>query len=155
MVDNANKKVHTSATVLMLLDGKAIGVGQNATGTENFNVIPVPQGFGSIMPLEHVITEWSATVTMDKFYLRNKSLTQAGVAATGSGILNMRPINISFLNADDQSKKLTNFLNCTLQSREFTISQNAIVGERATWLALNVEVGSDEVSEGPTRNYAI
>lgn len=139
MVQAVNQKTYTSATVLLQLDNKIIGVGQNATGTENFNVIPVPEGFGSIMPMEHAITEWSATVSMDKFYLRKNSLVEMGVAPSGSGILKMKPINISFIDSLDTSRTLTVFMDCTLQTREFTVTHNAVVGERATWLALNID----------------
>ena len=53
-------------------------------------------------------------------------------------ILNLPPINIAFLDSLNTAKTLTTFIDCTLQSRDFSVSQNSIVGERATWLALNV-----------------
>jgi hypothetical protein len=143
-IDGANRqKVHTSATVLLKIqnkDGqyKTIGVGQNATATENWNLIAVNTGFGSIMPLEHVVTEWNCTVTLEKFYLRSNSLAELGIASTGAGILTMPPIDIQFLDIESGKPGLTTFKSCTLQSREFTVTQNAVVGERATWLALDV-----------------
>ncbi len=147
MATRSEQKIHTSATVILTMTDNTgnshnIGVGQNAVGTENFNVVPVMEGFGSIMPMEHVITEWSATVSVDKFFLRKSSLVKMGIAASGEGILNMKPINISFLDVDgtaDGKGPLTVFTSCTLQTREFTVTQNAVVGERATWLALGVE----------------
>ena len=135
----SNQKVYSSATVLLQLHGKTIGVGQNAVGTENFNVIPVPMGFGSIMPLEHAITEWNASVSVEKFYLKNKSLVEMGIAPSGSGVMHMPPINIGFVDSLNTAKTLTVFSNCTIQTREFTVSQNAIVGERATWIALDIQ----------------
>ena len=142
------QKVHTSATVMLKANNKVIGVGQDATGTENYNVIPVAEGFGSIMPLEHVITEWSATVSMNKFYLRSNSLVEMGIAPSGEGILRLPPINIEFVDSLDNANSLTVFSDCTLQTREFTVTQNQIVGERATWVALNIQ-GVDPFSPKP------
>jgi hypothetical protein len=139
MASATNQKVHTSATVLLQVGGKNIGVGQSATATEQFNVQPVSRGFGSIMPLEHVATEWSANIEMDKFYLRNHSLAQMGLAASGSGILAMEPIDIAFIDSLLTSQELTTFLGCTLITRSFTVTHNNIVGERATWWAMDVK----------------
>ena len=152
MAKRADQKVHTSATVLLQITvpekgTMILGVGQNATGAENYNLLPVPEGFGSIMPLEIVPTEWSANISIDKFFLRKSSLVELDIAPTGEGILNMPPIDIAFLDTNDEAGNMTIFTGCTLQSREFTVAANAIVGERANWLALNVQTPNPELTD--------
>jgi hypothetical protein len=131
-----NQKSHSSGSVAIQLGGKTIGIGNSARSTETWEIQTVQKGIGSIEPLEHVPTNWSCTIEIDKFYMRKKSLVDLNIVPEFTDILKFPLIDIVFLDVGDSDTGFLTYSGCTLQTRSLNISHNAIMGESATWLCL-------------------
>jgi len=131
----AKQTVHSGVTIKIKLKGKEIGRIQSIDSRRSFGQEGVYE-IGSIMPQEHVANRYEGSVTVDKFFVKKKSLKDEGIAATGEDILKMDVIDI------EVTDKITGdvvrvYEGCSLQDYSERFSVGAIAGENATWLYLN------------------
>src|SRR5690606_10492888 len=137
-----NQTVHAGHTIRLKIDGQEIGRAQCIDGRRSFGQEAVHE-LGSIMPQEHVALRYEGSVTLDKFKIRKKSLSEIGLARLGVGILNMDIIDI------EVTDRFTNdiiivYRGCSLQDYSENFRANAISGENATWQYLSADQGRPE-----------
>lgn len=137
-----NQLVHTNASIQLIVNGVVIGYATNCTGAEEFGTQPVPKGIGSIMPAEHVYTQWAGNVTVSKFFLRKEQVKSAGYAGSAERILNQDVIDIKFIDKVT-GKNIITFVGCTIGNKNFNVTNNGIVGRDATFFALDI-INSEE-----------
>jgi hypothetical protein len=144
MATQSLQKVYSSAIILLVIDSKVIGTAQACTVVERWTALPVTYGLGSIKILEHVITDWQAEVTLEKFAIRKKLLSQLpgttnpndGVVPRGPNALNFIPITIT-VQDKVTGEILDSFKDCTMTSHELDIREKSIVGERGSWVCVD------------------
>jgi len=142
MASVTNQTVHAGHTIRLKIDGKEVGRAQSIDGRRSFGQEAVME-IGSIMPQEHVALRYEGSVTLDKFKIRKKSLSEIGLARLGVGILNMDVIDI------EVTDRFTNdiivvYRGCSLQDYSENFRANAISGENASWTYLSADQGKPE-----------
>lgn len=135
----ANQTVHSGQTVRLKIAGKEVGRIQSGNGNRSFGQQGVYQ-LGSIMPQEHVATQYQGGFTVDAFYLRKSSLAELGLLAYGEEILTMDVIDIEVTD-NVTNKTVIVYEGCSLDSCSETFSVGAISGQNASWVYLNARRG--------------
>jgi len=134
MGSSAKQTVHTGNTINIKLKGNVIGRIQSGDGRRSFGQEGVYE-IGSPMPQEHVALRYEGGFTIDKFYVRKKSLADLGLAALGEDILTMEVIDIEVVdNITGETVRV--YEGCSLQDYSETFRVNAISGENASWVYL-------------------
>lgn len=139
-----------SGSLIQLKVGSAeVGRAQSIDGRRQFGTEGV-YAIGSIMPQEHVQQRYEGTVTVDMFYVRNKSLKDLGLGALGVGILQMNVIDIvvndkySGAGTKPTIVPVRGYRNCSLSDYSESFRANAIAGENASWMYLSSDNGTPE-----------
>jgi len=126
--------VHTGNTVIIKLNGQAIGRIQAGEGRRSFGQEGVYE-IGDIMPKEHVPLRYEGGFTVDKFYIRKKSLVELGVASLAEEILTKGVIDIEVIDKTT-NEVIRVYEGCSLQDYSESFRANAIAGENASFVYL-------------------
>lgn len=142
----AVQQVLTGTVVQLKVANNEIGRAQSVDGRRQFGQEGV-YGIGSIMPQEHVSLRYEGSVTVDSFYVRNRSLADLGLARLGVGILQMNVIDIVISDkyaggTTPTLKPIRGYRQCSLNDYTENFRANAIGGENATWLYLEADNGT-------------
>lgn len=129
-----NQSVHAGHTIKMKIKGHEIGRIQSGDGRRSFGQEGVYE-IGSIMPQEHVPLRYEGGFTVDRFYVRKKSLAELGLAALGEEILTMDVIDIEVIDKVT-GETVRVYEGCSLQDYSENFRANAIAGENASWVYL-------------------
>ena len=143
-MDAANQIVQGGQLVKIVAGGLEVGWARSSSFTQDYGTEPV-YAIGSIGPIEHDPLRWSATITIDEFFIHRSKLGQAiqlmNLAPMGpEGALQAGLLDFQVLDATDTVVMV--YENCTIQSYNYTVTANAFSGQNATFLAMNVREGS-------------
>lgn len=136
-----DQTVHSGATALLMIQGKVIGRAQGVEGRRSFGTEPIYE-IGSIMPQEHVQNRYEGSVSVERFFVKKKSLADLGLAALGEEVLKMDLIDIVIVSKEDNSI-IRAYRGCTLSEYSESLRQGAIMGENATFLYLKASDGKN------------
>lgn len=131
MADINSQKVITGNVINIKIDSKVVGLIQTGDGRRTFGTEGV-YGVGNFMPTEHVQLRFDGSFTVDKFYIRDKSLEELGLAKVGSDILQLGVLDVEIVDVV-KGKTLRVYKNCTVSDYSETFRANAISGENATF----------------------
>jgi hypothetical protein len=135
MAEQRNQITLSASKVILKLNNKILGFAESCEARVSYSLIPVPTGFGSIMPFEHVINEWSGTLTLSKTGIKHKTLQQLGLAPYANGALTLPPIKIELLTVE--GPEIFTFEGCTLQDYSISTQRSSVIMESSTWVALS------------------
>ena len=126
-----NQTVHSGATVLLMINNKVVGRAQGIDGRRSYGTEGVYE-IGSIMPQEHVQNRYEGTATLDRFFVKNKSLKDLGLAALGEEVLQLDLIDMVVI--DKETKAIIRaYRGCTISDYSENFRAGAISGENATF----------------------
>jgi|SRR5690606_9387517 len=141
MATQANQTVHTGNTVLLMVANTIVGRAQGVNAQRGFGTEPIHE-IGTIMPVEHVQNRYEGTVTLERYFMKKKTLVDLGFARLGEDILQQDVLDIVVVD------KLTHeiiraYRACTLMDHSETFPVNAIAGENATFAYLKASDSSN------------
>lgn len=134
MATQANQSVHTGNTVLLMIANTIVGRAQGVNAQRSFGTEGIYE-IGSIMPAEHVQNRYEGTVTLERYYMKKKTLVDLGFVRLNEDILQQDVLDIVIVD------KLTHeiiraYRACTLIDHTENFPVNAIAGENATFAYL-------------------
>lgn len=141
MATQANQTVHTGNTVLLMVANTIVGRAQGVNAQRSFGTEPIHE-IGTIMPVEHVQNRYEGTVTLERYFMKKKTLVDLGFARLGEDILQQDVLDIVVVD------KLTHeiiraYRACTLMDHSENFPVNAIAGENATFAYLKASDSSN------------
>jgi len=139
------QSVHSGASIILKIDGQEIGRAQGIDGRRSFGTEGLYE-LGSIMPQEHVFNRYEGSVSLEKFYVKNKSLKDLGLLSLGADVLKRDKINIEVLDKETGAIVRT-YRGCSAQDYSESFRVGAISGENATFAYLEASDGKDTSSE--------
>lgn len=141
----SKQTVYTGATILLLINNRVIGKAQGIDARRSFGTEGVYE-IGSIMPREHVYNRYEGSVSLDRFFVKNESLKELGLAALGEEVLNLDIIDIVIVAKGEGStpgKIIRAYRGCSIQDYSENFRANAISGENATFVYLKASDTND------------
>lgn len=150
MARQADQTVHTGNTIILKVQGREIGRAQGLDARRSFGTQPVYE-IGSIMPKEHVHTQYDGSFSLERYFVRKQSLKDLGLSALGEEILQKGVIDVEVV--DKQTGKTVRiYRGCTLQDTSETFRVGQISGENSNWSYLEAgdgtEISSNNASGG-------
>ena len=136
---SANQTVHSGSTILLMIKNKVVGRAKGIDGRRSFGTEGVYE-VGTIMPAEHVQNRYEGTSTLDRFFVKKKSLADLGIAALGEEVLKLDLLDIVIVSQDDNSI-VRAYRGCTISEYSENFQANAISGENATFQYLKASSG--------------
>ena len=134
------KTTLTGNTIILKIGGTEIGRAQNITADTDFGLEDV-SGIGNVLVQEHVNTKVTHTFTMEKFIINKKTLLELGIVPVSEDVLTMGVIDIEIL--EKMSGTLVKkYESCSCQNYSLRVAAHQIVGENATWRALDCAIAS-------------
>lgn len=141
MASQEEQTVHSGHTVLLKVKGNIIGRAQGLDGRRSFGTEGVYE-IGSIMPQEHINLRYEGTATLDRFFVKKKSLNDLGLGALGEEVLRRKVIDIEVI--DKTSNEILRvYRGCTISDYSETFRVGAICGENATFQYLECSDNTD------------
>ena len=134
------KSTLTGNIISIKIRGQEVGRAQNITADTDFGLEDV-SGIGDVLVQEHVNTKITHTFTMEKFIINKQSLLDLKIVPVSEDVLTMGLIDIEIINKE-QGTLIKKYENCSCQNYSLRVAAHQIVGENATWRALNVAVAS-------------
>ncbi|GLI90606.1 hypothetical protein ACSHUI_00850 [Bacillus subtilis] len=131
MATQAKQTVHTGATVLLMIKNKVVGRAQGLDGRRSFGTEGVYE-IGSIMPQEHVQNRYEGSFTLDRFFVKKKSLADLGLAPLGEDVLKLDIFDVVIVDKETNSI-LRAYRGCTVSEYSETFRVGQISGENATF----------------------
>lgn len=138
MAKQSKQTVYTGATVLLLINNKVVGKAQGIDGRRSFGTEGVYE-IGTIMPREHVYNRYEGSVSLERFFVKNESLKELGLAALGEEVLNLDIIDIVVIakgEGNEPGKIIRAYRGCSIQDYSESFRANAIAGENASFVYL-------------------
>lgn len=136
-----DQTVHSGSTILLMIKNKIVGRAQGIDGRRSFGTEGVYE-IGSVMPVEHVINRYDGTATLDRFFVKKKSLADLKLAALGEEVLQLDLLDIVIVSKEDNSI-IRAYRGCTISDYSETFRANAIAGENATFMYLTASDGTN------------
>ena len=157
MASVKSQTVHAGHTIAIVMNGRQVGKVQGINVRTSFGTEGVYQ-LGSIMPAEHVPLRFEASLTVSKYLIKRAALAAAGITSYGEDILVKEVFDIYVIDASSPEMKVERvYEGVTQVDGNSNMQANQIVGEDATFLALNVRSGADvsipQGVETPTTRY--
>mgnify|MGYP000533856959 CR=1 FL=1 len=150
MARQQDQTVHTGNTVVLKVGGKEIGRAQGLDARRSFGTQPVHE-IGSIMPKEHVYTQYDGSFSLERYFVRKQSLKDLGLSALGEDILYKGVIDVEVV--DKQTGKTVRiYRGCTLQDTSETFRVGQISGENSNWVYLEAGDGTETSSTSSVAN---
>lgn len=144
MTTAAKQSVHSGHTILLKIKGQIIGRAQGLDGRRSFGTEGVYE-IGSIMPQEHIHNRYEGTATLDRFFVRTKSLKDLGIAALGEEVLRTDIIDIEVI--DKYTNQIVRvYRGCSISDYSETFRVGTISGENATFQYLECSDNTDDSS---------
>ena len=140
-----NQTVHNGASVILKIDGQEIGRAQGVDGRRDFGTEGVYE-IGSIMPTEHVFNRYNGTATIERFFVKEKSLKDLGLASLGSEVLKRGTINMEVIDKATGNIVRT-YRGCSINEYSESFRVGTISGENATFSYLEASDGKDVSSD--------
>jgi hypothetical protein len=134
MATAAKQSVHSGHTINIRIGATIVGRVQGLDGERSFGTEGVYE-IGSVMPQEHVYNRYEGTLTMERFFVRNKDLAKAGYASVGEEVLKQDIITIEVVDKYT-GKVVRSYHGCSIVNYRETFRVNSIAGENATWTYL-------------------
>jgi hypothetical protein len=131
------KTTLTGNLCILKIGGQEVGRAQNVTADTDFGLEDV-SGIGDVLVQEHVNTKVTHTLTMDKFIISKKTLLELGIIPVSEDVLTKGVIDIEILTKDGTLIK--KYESCSCANYSLRVSAHAIVGENATWRALDAAI---------------
>lgn len=131
MATERSQTVHSGSTILIMVNNKVVGKAQGLDARRSFGTEPVHE-IGTIMPKEHVHNRYEGSATLDRFYVKEKSLADLGLAALGEDVLDLDIFDIVVV--DKHTKEIVRaYRGCTITDYSENFRVGAIAGENATF----------------------
>lgn len=144
-----NQTVHSGHTIRIKYKGKVIGRAQGADGDRSFGTEGVYE-IGSIMPQEHIHNRYEGSFTLERFFVRNKDLTELGLASLGEEVLR-RGIFTMEIEDNYTGKLVRSYHGMSIVNYRESFRVGAISGENATFTYLFARDGKNDVIKGVSR----
>lgn len=135
-----DQTVHTGNTIVLKVNGREIGRAQGLDARRSFGTQPVYE-LGSIMPKEHVHTQYEGSFSLERYYVRNQSLKDLGLSELGEGILKKGVIDVEVIDKHT-GKTVRVYRGCSLQDTSETFRVGQISGENSNWVYLDCDDGN-------------
>ena len=127
-----DQTVHSGSTILLMIKNKIVGRAQGIDGRRSFGTEGVYE-IGSVMPVEHVINRYDGTATLDRFFVKKKSLADLKLAALAEEVLQLDLLDIVIVSKEDNSI-IRAYRGCTISDYSETFRANAIAAENAIFM---------------------
>lgn len=135
-----NLKTRSGNRVVVLLDGKQVGLVQNVRMSDDYSPEGA-SGIGDIHVVEYVPTMARHTVNVSVMVLNKGSLREQGIAVeNGDDVLQGRVFDIVSMSKDDGTI-LRKYIGCSYASGDIEVRKHAIVTSNAVFQALDVTGG--------------
>lgn len=132
-----NLKTRTGNRIVVLLDGKQVGLMQSVRLNDDYSPEPA-SGIGDIHVQEWVPTMARHNLSVSAMVLNVGSLRDAGVAMeNGDAVLQGLVFDIEVFSKDD-GQSLRKYTGCSYAGGDMEITKHAIVMSSATFNALDV-----------------
>lgn len=132
-----NIKVHSGNRVVIIMDGKQVGLIQNVSANDDYGPEPA-SGVGDIHAQEYVPTMARHSLNVSTMLLRRGALLEAGIAVeNGDGALKGLVFDFEIYEKDTGTL-LRKYLGCSYASGSLDISKHAILMQSGMFNALDV-----------------
>lgn len=132
-----NQNVRSGNRIVILLDGKQVGLMQSVRMNDDYSPEPA-SGIGDIHVTEYVPTMARHSLSVSQMVLNRGTLRQLGIAAeNGDDVLVGRVFDIESYSKDDGTL-LRKYVGCSYASGDLEVSKHAILMSSGTFNALNV-----------------
>lgn len=132
-----NHKVRSGNRIVVLLDGKQVGLIQNVSLNDDYGP-DAASGIGDIHAIEYVPTMARHTVSVSTMVLKTKNLREAGISAlNGDDVLRGIVFDIAVYDKDT-GEELRKYVGCSYASGNMDVSKHAIVMASAQFNCLDV-----------------
>lgn len=133
-----NLKVRSGNRVVVLFDGKAIGLVQSVRMNDDYGPEPA-SGIGDIHPQEYVPTMARHSLSVSSMVLRKGAMLEAGIAMeNGDAVLQGLVFDIATYDKDTGAE-LRKYIGCSYASGDIEVSKHAILMQSAQFNALDVK----------------
>ena len=132
-----NLKVRSGNRIVVVFDGKQIGLVQNVSMNDDYSPEPA-SGIGDIHVQEYVPTMARHSLSVSAMVLNKGAMLEAGIVAeNGDAMLQGLVFDIETYSKDDGTL-LRKYVGCSYASGSIDISKHAIVVQSAQFNALDV-----------------
>lgn len=132
-----NQKVRSGNRVVVLIDGKSIGLMQSVRGSDDYSPEPA-SGIGDIHVSEYVPTMARHTISVQSMVLSKGSMREAGISfENGDSALVGVVFDIVVLSKDD-GIVLRKYTGCSYASGDIEVNKHAILMTSGQFNALDV-----------------
>lgn len=133
----SNLKVRSGNRVVVLIDGKRIGLMQRVQGSDDYSPEPA-SGIGDIHVAEYVPTMARHTISVQSMVLNRGAMREAGISfENGDDALRGIVFDIAVLSKDDGTE-LRKYRGCSYASGDIEINKHAILMTSGQFNALDV-----------------
>jgi hypothetical protein len=119
-----DQTIHTGSSILLMIANKVVGRAQGVDGRRSFGTEGLYE-IGSIMPQEHVYNRYEGSVSVERFYVKKKSLKDLGLASLGEDVLQLSLIDIVVISKENNSI-IRAYRGCSIAEYSETFRANAI-----------------------------
>jgi hypothetical protein len=134
---SVNRKVETGNRIVVIFDGKQIGLVQSVRANDDYGLEPA-SGIGDIHVLEHVPTLARHSISVSAMVLSRGSMRAAGIAMeNGDAVLRGLVFDIESMSRET-GELLRKYVGCSYASGDLEITKHAIVMSNAQFSALDV-----------------
>lgn len=132
-----NLKVRSGNRIVVVLDGKQVGLLQNVRASDDYGPEPA-SGIGDIHAVEYVPTMARHTLSVSKMVLNVEKIREIGIfPENGDAVL--QGLVFDFEQYDkDSGQLLRKYVGCSYASGDIDVSKHAIVMASGTFNALDV-----------------
>lgn len=131
MATQANQSVHTGNTVLLMIANTIVGRAQGVSAQRSFGTEGIYE-IGSIMPAEHVYNRYEGSVTIERYFMKKKTLYDLGFTALGEEVLQRDILDIVVVSKIN-NEIVRAYRGCSIVDYSENFPVNAIAGENATF----------------------
>lgn len=132
-----NVKVQSGNRIVVVFDGKQIGLIQNVSMNDDYSPEPA-SGIGDIHVQEYVPTMARHSLSVSAMLLKRGAMLEAGIAVeNGDGALQGLIFDFEVYSKDDGTL-LRKYIGCSYASGSLEVSKHAIVVQSGQFNALDV-----------------
>jgi len=133
------KDTMTGNRVLLKLGGETIGAGVQSVSFNDDLGLQDVDGLGDAESTELVGGKATYTITMDRYFISNKKLTDLGYVPNSDNYLNSGELEIEVLDKGNGNKAVELYTGCKAASHSRTYPKHGISAENVTFRALHKE----------------
>lgn len=139
MATAEKQTVHSGHTIYIRYNGETIGRAQGIDGERSFGTEGIYE-IGSIMPQEYVNNRYEGSLSIERFFVRNKDLKRVGLAALGEEVLKKDILTLEVVDKYT-GKVVRSYHGCSIVTYRESFRVNSIAGESATFAYLDCKDG--------------